>query len=40
MTAARDAARWAEETAAATFLAKPFGFDDLVTAVEQAQPPT
>jgi CheY-like chemotaxis protein len=40
MTAARDAARWAGEVAAATFVAKPFGLDDLITAVEQAHPPT
>ena len=39
MTAARDAARWAGEITAATFVAKPFGFDDLITAVEQAQLP-
>jgi CheY-like chemotaxis protein len=39
MTAARDAARWASEIAASTFLAKPFGFDDLITAVEEARPP-
>jgi len=36
MTAARDAARWAGEVAAATFVAKPFGYDDLVAAVEHA----
>ena len=29
MTAARDAARWASEIAAAAFVSKPFGFDDL-----------
>jgi CheY-like chemotaxis protein len=38
MTAARDAARWAGEVAAAAFVAKPFGYDDLITAVEQAAP--
>jgi CheY-like chemotaxis protein len=38
MTAARDAARWAGEIAAAAFVAKPFGLDDLITAVEQARP--
>lgn len=38
MTAARDAARWAAEIAASAFVAKPFGFDDLVTAVESARP--
>ena len=30
MTAARDAARWASEIAAAAFVSKPFGFDDLI----------
>jgi CheY-like chemotaxis protein len=39
MTAARDAARWAGEIAAAAFVAKPFGFDDLMKAVEQARRP-
>jgi len=39
MTAARDAAHWASEIAASTFIAKPFGFDDLITAVEEARPP-
>ena len=38
MTAARDAARWAGEVAAAAFIAKPFGYDDLIDAVEQASP--
>jgi CheY-like chemotaxis protein len=38
MTAARDAARWAGEIAAAAFVAKPFGLDDLITAVERARP--
>jgi CheY-like chemotaxis protein len=38
MTAARDAARWAAEITAAAFIAKPFGFDDLITAVERARP--
>jgi CheY-like chemotaxis protein len=38
MTAARDAARWAAEIAAAAFVAKPFGLDDLITAVERATP--
>jgi CheY-like chemotaxis protein len=37
MTAARDAARWAGEIAATAFVAKPFGFDDLVRAVERAR---
>ncbi len=38
MTAARDAARWASEIAAAAFVAKPFRFDDLIRAVERACP--
>jgi CheY-like chemotaxis protein len=38
MTAARDAARWASEIAASAFVAKPFGLDDLITAVERARP--
>jgi two-component system chemotaxis response regulator CheY len=38
MTAARDAARWASEIAAPAFVAKPFRFDDLLTAVERARP--
>lgn len=38
MTAARDAAHWAAEVAAAAFVAKPFGLDDLITAVERARP--
>jgi CheY-like chemotaxis protein len=37
MTAARDAARWAGEIAATAFVAKPFGFDDLLQAVERAR---
>lgn len=37
MTAARDAARWASEIAASAFVAKPFGFDDLISAVERAR---
>ena len=37
MTAARDASRWASEISASAFLAKPFGFDDLITAVEQVR---
>ncbi len=40
MTAARDAARWASEVAASSFVAKPFGFDDLIGAVERARPPS
>ena len=39
MTAARDAARWASEVAAAAFISKPFGFDDLIGAVERVHPP-
>jgi CheY-like chemotaxis protein len=35
MTAARDAERWAREIAANGYLAKPFGFDDLVSTIEQ-----
>lgn len=38
MTAARDAARWASEISAAAFVAKPFGYDDLISAVESARP--
>jgi CheY-like chemotaxis protein len=38
MTAARDAARWAADIAAAAFIAKPFGFDDLINALERARP--
>ena len=37
MTAARDARRWASEIAANGTLAKPFGFDDLIDAVEHAR---
>jgi len=39
MTAARDAAHWAAEIAAAAFVAKPFGFEDLIAAVERVSPP-
>ncbi|MGI8658518.1 MAG: response regulator [Candidatus Limnocylindria bacterium] len=39
MTAARDAARWASEIAASAFVAKPFGYDDLISAVESARSP-
>ncbi len=39
MTAARDAARWAAEIAATAFVAKPFGFEDLIRAVQQVHPP-
>jgi CheY-like chemotaxis protein len=39
MTAARDAAHWAAEIAAAAFVAKPFGYDDLIAAVESVAPP-
>jgi two-component system, chemotaxis family, chemotaxis protein CheY len=37
MTAARDAGRWAEEIAATAALSKPFGFDDLLRAVDEAR---
>jgi len=37
MTAARDAARWAGDIAAAAFVGKPFGYDDLINAVESAR---
>lgn len=37
MTAARDAARWAAEIAATGFVSKPFGYDDLIRAVELAR---
>jgi CheY-like chemotaxis protein len=35
MTAARDAERWAIEIAAEGYLAKPFGFDDLLSTIER-----
>lgn len=38
MTAAQDAARWAADIAATAFLAKPFGYDDLVTVVDRTRP--
>jgi CheY-like chemotaxis protein len=37
MTAARDASRWADEIAATAALSKPFGFDDLLRAVDEAR---
>jgi CheY-like chemotaxis protein len=37
MTAARDAARWAAEIAATAFVSKPFGYDDLIRAVEESR---
>lgn len=37
MTAARDTQRWAEQIAARGTLAKPFGYDDLIAAVERAR---
>jgi CheY-like chemotaxis protein len=37
MTAARDAARWADEIAANGALSKPFAFDDLLRAVREAR---
>ena len=39
MTAARDAAHWAAEIAASAFVSKPFGYDDLIAAVERVTPP-
>lgn len=36
MTAARDAARWAGDVEAVAFVAKPFGYDDLIGAVDEA----
>jgi CheY-like chemotaxis protein len=39
MTAARDAAHWAAEIAAQAFVSKPFGFEDLIAAVERVAPP-
>jgi CheY-like chemotaxis protein len=38
MTAARDAARWAAEITATAFIAKPFGYDELIRAVEESAP--
>ena len=38
MTAARDAAHWAAEIAASAFVSKPFGYDDLIAAVESVTP--
>lgn len=37
MTAARDAARWAEEISALAALPKPFDFDDLIATVAAAR---
>ncbi|HET7646671.1 MAG TPA: response regulator [Candidatus Limnocylindria bacterium] len=37
MTAARDAATWAAEIAASDYLAKPFGFDDLTSAIQRVR---
>jgi CheY-like chemotaxis protein len=37
MTAARDAARWADEIAANGALAKPFAFDELLRVVREAR---
>lgn len=37
MTAARDAATWAAQIAASDYLAKPFGFDDLISAIQRVQ---
>ena len=38
MTAARDAARWAAEITATAFIAKPFGYDELIRTVEESAP--
>jgi urea transport system substrate-binding protein len=38
MTAARDAAHWANDIAATAFVSKPFGYDDLISAVQRATP--
>jgi CheY-like chemotaxis protein len=38
MTAARDAAHWAAEIAASAFVSKPFGYGDLIAAVESVTP--
>jgi CheY-like chemotaxis protein len=37
MTAARDAAHWAAEIAATAFVSKPFGYDDLIRAVQESR---
>lgn len=37
MTAARDAATWAAEIAASDYLAKSFGFDDLISAIQRVR---
>lgn len=39
MTAADSAQRWADEVGAAGFLAKPFGLDELLAAVERFREP-
>ena len=39
MTAAESAKRWADEVGAEGYLAKPFGLDDLLTAVERFRRP-
>ena len=38
MTAARDAALWAAEITATAFIAKPFGYDELIRTVEESAP--
>ena len=38
MTAADSAKRWADEVGAEGYLAKPFGLDDLLTAVQRFRP--
>ena len=40
MTAARDAARWADEIAASGALSKPFAFEELLRAVREAHATT
>jgi len=40
MTAAESAKRWADEVGAEGYLAKPFGLDDLLAAVERFRGPT
>jgi CheY-like chemotaxis protein len=40
MTAAESAKRWADEVGAEGFLAKPFGLDDLLAAVDRFRGPT
>lgn len=37
MTAARDAATWAHDISAAAYVAKPFGYDDLMRAIDRGR---